>query len=296
VSTLRPRPGHIIGDRMASSAALYADLDGTLLGPGGSLFAEPDGGVTDRAAGALAALHRTGIELVLVSGRTRDQLREAARILGASAAIAELGAFVVERGPEGSEEVVPNLGAFRGPGTPFEAMAREGAGAFLLERYAGRLEPHAPWAFRGREATMLLRGLLDVAEATRELEAAGYGWLELLDNGRIRRPVPSLSGLPEVRAYHLLPRGVSKVSGVRLHLARRSFDPSACAAVGDALSDLALATEVGTVYLVADHGAAGGHPGGADAGRVVVTEGAGTLGFAQAVEAFLAGRAGSPTR
>jgi phosphoglycolate phosphatase len=280
---------------MGTSAALYADLDGTLLGPGGSLFAGPDGAVTDRAAGALASLHRARIDLVLVSGRTRDQLREAARILGASAAIAELGAFVVERGPDGSEEIVPNLGAFRGPGTPFEAMAREGAGAFLLERYSGRLEPHAPWAFRGREATMLLRGLLDAVEASRELDAAGYGWLELLDNGRLRRPVPSLSGLPEVRAYHLLPRGVSKASGVRLHLARRSFDPSACAAVGDASSDLALAAEVGTVYLVSDHGAGDGRPGGAGAGRVVVTKEGGTVGFAQAVEAFLGGRAGPQT-
>ena len=290
MSTPWPGPGHIIGDLMAVTSALYADLDGTLLGPGGSLFVAPDGGVTDRAAGALAALHRARIELVLVSGRTRDQLREAARILGASAAIAELGAFVVERRADGSEEVVPNLGAFRGPGTPFEAMAREGAGAFLLERYAGRLEPHAPWAFRGREATMLLRGLLDVAEASRELDAAGYGWLEVLDNGRLRRPVPSLSGLPEVRAYHLLPRGVSKASGVRLHLARRSFDPSACAAVGDASSDLALATEVGTVYLVADHGAGDDRSAGMDGGRVVVTEDGSTLGFAQAVEAFLGGK------
>jgi phosphoglycolate phosphatase len=295
VSTPWPGPGHIIGDLMASTSALYADLDGTLLGPGGSLFVAPDGGVTERAAGALAALHRARIELVLVSGRTRDQLREAARILGASAAIAELGAFVVERGADGSEEVVPNLGAFRGPGTPFEAMAREGAGAFLLERYAGRLEPHAPWAFRGREATMLLRGLLDVAEASRELDAAGYGWLELLDNGRLRRPVPSLSGLREVRAYHLLPRGVSKASGVRLHLARRSFDPAACAAVGDGASDLALAAEVGTVYLVADHGAADDGPAGTGGGRVVVTEEGSTLGFAQAVEAFLGGMVRPPT-
>jgi hydroxymethylpyrimidine pyrophosphatase-like HAD family hydrolase len=112
----------------------------------------------------------------------------------------------------------------------------------------------------------------------------------VLDNGRLRRPVPSLSDLPEVRAYHLLPRGVSKASGVRLHLARRSLDPSACAAVGDASSDLALAAEVGTVYLVSDH-AGDGRPSGR-AGRVVVTEEGGTLGFAQAVEEFLRGVAG----
>src|SRR5205807_4105360 len=82
--------------RAVTLRALYADLDGTLLGPGGSLYATPSG-LSDRGASALAELHRAGVDLVLVSGRTREQMREAGRILFARAAIAELGALIVER-------------------------------------------------------------------------------------------------------------------------------------------------------------------------------------------------------
>ncbi len=64
---------------------LYADLDGTLTGPGGSLFAAIPEGTTPRGADAVARLHGAGTQLVLVSGRTRTQTREAARMLGASA-------------------------------------------------------------------------------------------------------------------------------------------------------------------------------------------------------------------
>ena len=119
---------------------LYADLDGTLTGPGGSLFAAIPEGSTERAAAAVANLHRAGVELVIVSGRTRPQAREAARMLGAASHIAELGAFLID-----GAEVVTTFGDL-GPGTPVPAIVRSGAGGFLLERYAGRLEPHTPWS------------------------------------------------------------------------------------------------------------------------------------------------------
>jgi hydroxymethylpyrimidine pyrophosphatase-like HAD family hydrolase len=261
--------------------ALYADLDGTLLGPGGSLYAVPSG-LSDRGAEALATLHRAGVTLVLVSGRTREQMREAGRILWARAAIAELGALVVERDEAFSETVVPNYGAFAGPGTPFDAMAHSGAGGFLLERYSGRLEPHTPWAFQDREATMLFRGHLDPAEATIALADTGYDWLELLDNGVIRRSYDTLD-VPEVRAYHLVPRGVSKASGVALHMERHGLKPDEAAAVGDSLSDAQMAGAVGTTFIV----------GGGDESLTVKPDNLTILdepagdGFARAVDALL---------
>jgi phosphoglycolate phosphatase len=262
---------------------LYADVDGTLVGPGGSLFAAIPEGSTARGAAALAAIHEAGVELVLVSGRTRQQLREAARILGATAYVAELGAFLVERGDP--DVVVPNLGAFesgsRSAG-PFAAMVRSGAGAFLLDRYAGRLEPHAPWAFEHREATMLLRGHLDLDEATDALAGAGYGWLELRDNGIIRRSIEGLD-VGEVHAYHLVPRGVNKASAVALHRGRHGLRAEDTAAIGDSPADLDLAGEVGTVFLVAN--AAGARePEPSNAYR---TERAGGDGVAEVVEALL---------
>jgi hydroxymethylpyrimidine pyrophosphatase-like HAD family hydrolase len=272
----------------AGIRALYTDLDGTLAGPGGSMFAVPDG-PSDRAARALGRLHRAGVEVVLVSGRTRGQMREAARVVGASAYVAELGAFLVLRGGghQPAEDAVPNFGVFRGPGTPFDAMARSGAGGFLLDLYSGRLEPHTPWAFEDREATMLFRGLLDPTEATRALEEAGYRWLEVLDNGVMRRTYPSLD-VPEVRAYHLVPKGVSKATAVRLHRDRRGLGSTETAAVGDSLSDLMMASEVGAFFLVANGAAAiGDAPEGMD--NVYATPSPAGDGFAEAVSALLGG-------
>ncbi|MFN2544447.1 MAG: HAD family hydrolase [Actinomycetota bacterium] len=261
--------------------ALYADLDGTLLGPGGSLFTVP-GGLTDRGAEALGALHRAEVELVLVSGRTREQMREAARILSARASVAELGALLVEREPDG-EVVVTNFGAYRGTERPFDAMARSGAGGFLLQRYGGSLEPHTPWAFQDREATMLFRGSVDPAEVTAALAQAGYDWLEVLDNGVIRRSFETLD-VPEVRAYHLVPRGANKASGVALHRERHGLGPGETAAVGDSLSDVQMAGEVGRAFIVGD-----GEPSLVDErpdNVTLVPEHVGD-GFARAVEQLL---------
>ena len=262
------------------SRILYADLDGTLLGPGGSLFATPHG-LTTEAAEALGALHEAPVSLVLVSGRTREQMREAARILQAEAYIAELGAFVVER----PEDVVTNFGAFRGGGRPFDAMARSGAGGFLLERYRGILEPHTPWSLQDREATMLFRGMLDPGEATVTLAKAGYSWLELLDNGVIPRSYPTLD-VDEVHAYHLVPRGVNKSSGVRLHRERRKVPVSATAVIGDSLSDAQIAGEVGTAFIVGPFGEAMGLGPELPENLRMESEPAG-IGFARAVHHLL---------
>ncbi len=264
---------------------VYADLDGTLLGPGGSLFSTPGGLPSLRAASAVEALHRAGVWLVLVSGRTRRGMLEPARVLGARAYIAELGALLVEQlTPE--EVVVENFGAFRGPGTPFEEMARSGAGGYLLERYPGRLEPHTPWTTHVREATMLFRGLVDPREATDALADAAYGWLALHDNGRLATTPPTLD-VPETRAYHLTPRGVSKASAVRLHRERHGIGASEAAGVGDSASDVAVAAEVGAFFVVANGVAS--LEGAREPGNVFATPSSHGDGFAEAIAALLPG-------
>jgi phosphoglycolate phosphatase-like HAD superfamily hydrolase len=104
----------------------------------------------------------------------------------------------------------------------------------------------------------------------------------LRDNGRIRRTFDTLD-VPEVRAYHLVPRGVSKASAVRIHRERRGFRVDETAAVGDSVSDLEMATEVGAMALV------GGEPspGGATPIESVFVAGESVDGFAQAVGVFL---------
>lgn len=274
----RARP--IIGP--VTLKVLYSDLDGTLLGPGGSLFTTPRGEYSARAVEALLSLHRAGVGLVLVSGRTQGQMSELARAVSASAYIAEMGALVVDRGVF-PEETHRNFGVFEGSETPFERMVRSGAGAFLLDTYRGSLEPHAPWSAHPREATMLFRGQLDRDGTQAALEATGYGWLELCDNGVIARKFPGLE-VAEVHAYHLVPKGVNKAAGVRRHMELEGTDPADAAAVGDSCSDLELADEVATMFITAN-------------GRASITElPANTRftdsshgeGFAEAVEALLA--------
>jgi hypothetical protein len=259
---------------------LYADLDGTITGPGGSLFAAADGGTTLSAAQALCRLREARIQLVLMSGRTRRGIDEVARILGASAYLAELGGVLVELEGSGDgsvDEVVRNPAA---PVGSAEEIVRSGAGALLLERFPRRLLPVAPWS----EIGMMLQGHVEVAEANAALEEAGHAWLELLDNGRLRRRHDVLD-IAETRAYHLVPRGVSKASGVRLHMQRHGIVAEQAAAVGDSGADLGVAADVGAFFLVANGLEAFA---GAPPVHAIVTASARGEGFAEAVEALLA--------
>jgi hydroxymethylpyrimidine pyrophosphatase-like HAD family hydrolase len=277
-------------ERLAETLSVrrvYADLDGTLLGPGGSLFAHPEG-VTGEPAAALVALEQAGIGLVPVSGRTQDQVRETARALGADAYVAEIGGLVVHR--DGGREVVTrNQGSMTGRGTPYEAILRQGAAGLLLDIYAGRLEPHTPWAFLPRECSVLLRGEVPVDEVNQTLDRSGNGWLELLDNGIIAAEPGRFPGLAleRVHAYHLVPKGVSKTSAVALDRARLALSPEACIAVGDSASDAAVAPEVGAVFLVANGEAA--VDGLVLADNVYLMDRSHGLGFADAVRPFIPG-------
>jgi hydroxymethylpyrimidine pyrophosphatase-like HAD family hydrolase len=257
---------------------IYTDLDGTLLGPGASLFATETGGISLRAAEAVASLQRAGVDLIPMSGRTVEGVREAARLLGAADFIAELGGITCYGL---GREVVRHFGAFGGRGTPFEAMARIGAAGLLLEAFPGRIEPHGPWAFSGRECSMLFRGHVDLAAARSLLAEAGHDWLDLHDNGVIRRSFPGLE-VPEVHAYHLVPRGVDKASAVAADLRRRGLEPDDAAAIGDSMSDAAVGEQVGTVFLVANAEASA-----AALPAVHLTAGAHGEGFAEAVAVLL---------
>jgi hydroxymethylpyrimidine pyrophosphatase-like HAD family hydrolase len=258
-------------------ALLFTDVDGTLVGRDGSLLADLDGRPTLAGAAALVAAHRAGLEVVLVSGRTRLQLREACRLLGVRDAVGELGAVLV-RGGEAELQwgAAPrDLGA-----TPAEALERSGAVAAVLEAFAGRLEPHTPWHL-GRQGTALLRGRVDVAAADAVLAGRGLGWARLLDNGRLRGAYPHLGPGP-AHAYHLLPAGVSKAGTAAAYLAARGLERQQAAAIGDSPADLELAGVAGAMFLVAN-----GAWAAAERDAIVTPSAAGE-GWAEAVAALLA--------
>jgi hydroxymethylpyrimidine pyrophosphatase-like HAD family hydrolase len=261
---------------------LFSDVDGTLVGRGGSLLADLDGTPTLAAAEALLAAQRSGLQIVLVSGRTRAQLAETGRLLGLRDAIAEMGAVLVRDGKAELQwgEAPRDLGE-----TPAEALQRAGALRVVLDRFAGRIEPHLPW-HQNRQGTALLRGQVEVGEVDAALRAEGLGWARLLDNGRLRGPYPQL-GPGETHAFHLLPAGVSKAAAAATYLAARGLTSSQAAAVGDGPADLELADAVGAMFLVANGAWAAAEAG---ARQVIVTPSSAGRGFAEVVQILCSSR------
>jgi hydroxymethylpyrimidine pyrophosphatase-like HAD family hydrolase len=228
---------------------LYVDLDGTLLGPGGSLLRGGDGRFSLDAVRALQACDRAGAEVVLYSGRRERSVFDDARLLGITSYSFELGCGLVLDGELEwlTDGVVPS----ESEGTIYEQIERSGAPQLLLERYAGRLEYHTPWSV-GRDVSHLFRGLVDLDEACALLASEGFEWLRLVDNGIVHEHAPDMPQLPLVRAYHLIPAAASKARSVARHMQARGYNADECIAVGDSREDLGCATVVGTFWLVAN--------------------------------------------
>jgi hypothetical protein len=230
-----------------SLRCVYLDLDGTLLGRGASLLHDGQGNISLDGVRAVQACLRADVQVVLMSGRRRAQVAEDARLLGQRSFIFEAGACVVLEGEEHwlTGELLP------GELSIAEQIERKGAPALLLERYQGRLEYHEPWHV-GREVSHLFRGLVDASEVDELLAEHGHGDLRLVDNGTVTRRSPALAELPQVRGYHLVPAGASKVAGVAFHRRAGGYGRGDTLAVGNSREDLACAAEVGAFWLVAN--------------------------------------------
>ncbi len=228
---------------------MYLDLDGTLLGPGASLLRGADGRFALQGVRALQACARADVEVMLYSGRRQSSVFEVARLIGASAYTFDVGCGLVIDGELEwlTGGIVPSTEA----GTIHDQIELSGAPAMLLERYAGRLEHHTPWT-EGREVSHLFRGSIDLDEAQAALDASGYEWLRLLDNGVVLAQEEQMPGLPTVHAYHLIPAASSKAGAVARHMQVRGYDTADCIAVGDSREDLEASSLVESFWLVAN--------------------------------------------
>jgi hydroxymethylpyrimidine pyrophosphatase-like HAD family hydrolase len=214
---------------------VYVDLDGTLLGPGGSLLRDADGGFALDAVRALQACHRAEVEVVIFSGRRQAQTMEDARLIGQTAYIFEAGSGLVV---DGELEWLTG-GLVPGPDglTIAEQIEQMGAPELLLEHYRGKLEYHAPWHVN-RDVSHLFRGLVDAFEVDALLREHGHDQLRLVDNGVVHSRSEDLAALPFVRAYHLIPAAASKANAVARHLQIRGYAPEECIAIGDSREDM----------------------------------------------------------
>jgi hydroxymethylpyrimidine pyrophosphatase-like HAD family hydrolase len=224
---------------------VYVDLDGTLIGRDGSLLRDADGGFSLLGVRALEACHRAGVEVVIYSGRRQQTVFYDARLMGITSYAFEAGAGVVLDGELHwlTGDLVPRDGK-----TIFDQIEESGAPKLLLERYAGRLEYHAPW-HEGRDVSHLFRGEVDAFEADTLLEEKGLGHLRLVDNGGIHPVTP---GTEHMRAFHLVPRSASKGAAVAWLMRARGYAREECIAIGDSREDLGAAEVVGTFWLVAN--------------------------------------------
>ena len=228
---------------------VYLDLDGTLLGPGGSLLLGADGRFSLDGVRALQACSRADVEVALYSGRRQPAVFEDARLIGARAFSFEVGCGLVIDGELEwlTDGVVPS----EERGSIYQQIAASGAPALLLSHFEGRLEYHTPWS-EGREVSHLFRGDVDLSEARALLDGAGLGWLRLVDNGVVQVASEQMPGLEVAHAYHLIPAAASKARAVARHMQVRGYRPEDCIAVGDSREDMEVAPAVGAFWLVAN--------------------------------------------
>ncbi len=267
---------------------IYTDVDGTMVGPGGCLFRTADGEWTFAAANALVDALKRDVDVVFVSGRNRNQLRETGRIIGVTDYVSELGAEIIY--DQGKEIVSLVEGFDTGGVTVYEAIRERGVPEKLFAQFGNRLEYHTPWSNELRFYSHLLRGHIDVAQANDWLAENGHMDLKLVDNGQLASRSENLNHLSELHAYHLIPESVDKAAALRYDMKRRGFAKEEAVALGDSWADLSMAAEVGTFYLMkngleADPTLAATIK---DFDNVVVSDRPKTLGWADSVKQALA--------
>lgn len=271
----------------AETRVVYTDLDGTLLGYGGSLFRNEAGGFTIAGALALEMLSSRGVELVLVSGRSIELLGEDARMLGADRYIAEAGCVIVNSGGKVEQNCAP-FGNKEGMSV-FDEIAATGAPELLFSHFKGALQYHEPW-HRDHCYSHLLRGSVSTAVANDAMAGNGIYGLRLVDNGVIKDRGYGMD-VEELHAYHLIPESAGKASAIGLDLKLTGRSPGEAIACGDSTQDLEMAAQVSTLYLMANtrlesessgmHGGPEKEPGGHN--NVEVMEKPMVEGFLEAI-------------
>ncbi len=221
---------------------IYTDVDGTFVSDG-SLFKNSTGYSLKNAA-AIVRLLTAGVDVVMISGREKEKLKETARILGLQNYIGNLGIEIVYNL---GEKVITNLGTdVPGPAALKKWIADTGVVDAIFERYPEKSRYYLPWSDDLRSHHLLI-GELAYPETAWWIER-NFPAIRLIDNGA----VPPAFGFSAPHAYHIVPRSVGKKQAVHIDKKERHLPRENLIAIGDSMEDVTVAEEVSIFFLLDD--------------------------------------------
>ncbi|OFW51151.1 MAG: hypothetical protein A2163_03935 [Actinobacteria bacterium RBG_13_35_12] len=235
-----------IKENLRDLKVIYTDLDGTLFNDKGCIVKDYRGDYYFDAIRLLPAVANKNWDIVLVSGRSKFQLKYSAQIIGLKNYIAELGA-----------ELVYNLGeevyiTFDKRELKYDLASK---GKDLLEiiklfknNFPDKIESKMEWS-RHKSYSAVFFGEINLDKANMLLEDKGYKGLVMVDNG-----ISLLEDLDlrvkKMHIYNLMPVDVNKANGIKFDKKIRNLDTDNCIAMGDSPEDLKMAGEVKYFFLM----------------------------------------------
>ncbi len=235
-----------IKNGLAPLKIIYTDLDGTLLNDQGCLIKDGHGRYFLEGVECIKKIGEKNIDMVLVSGRNKTQLRYNAQMLGLKNYIAELGC-----------ELVYDLG--KDVRVTFDAKKIDYAIThggkdlasiihILKQAFPKKIEGKVEWS-QYRSYNALFFGEIDLSKANQLLKEKGFGGLCLVENGKSALVNLDLD-VKNLYIYNLMPKGVDKAQAIALDRKIRGVSKNQCIALGDSITDISMAREVGYFFLM----------------------------------------------
>ena len=254
------KPQGEMAERLAKISYVITDLDGTML-TGAKATVDSSGRPSTELIEVLVELERAGIEVVPCSGRNRSMIFEDARILGLHSWIAEMGGLICTKSGSQPEwtyytgDMPYNPDSWK---TPHDLICETGVIDEILEHWRSHMECYHDnyIGFEYREVTVAMRGDADPADVQVFLDHSGLP-LYMADNGYVRRINGSttlenvdMKHPQGIHTYHIMPKGLTKGTGIRRYAELRNISPDEMIACGDSPADCEMADYVGSFLFM----------------------------------------------
>ncbi|MCL4417718.1 MAG: HAD-IIB family hydrolase [Actinobacteria bacterium] len=227
---------------------IYTDLDGTLFNDQGCIIKDYEGNFYFEVVKLFERIAKRNWDIVLVSGRSKQQLRYNSMLIGVKNYITELGCELVHNFGEKAYVTFDDKKydyEITNCGKDLMNIIK-----ILKEAFPNKIDSNLDWSV-GRSFNALFFGDIDLGKANGILKDAGYEGLVLVDNG-FSKIVKLNLDVERLRILNLMPEGVDKSSAIKLDKKLRSFKDENCIALGDSIEDLKMAPVVKYFFLMKD--------------------------------------------